>query len=118
MCRLAIEKAEFEKGPPGRSLCDRVLEFLLKNGDKAYMEIEITRNMLDEAPVLKTLTTVGMQTLVLATLDKLVADGKVVTRVAGSSPYYMAVPISAILQSAEDHVQDSDDPIPKQANPV
>jgi hypothetical protein len=109
---LAIEKAEFEKGAPGRSLCDRILEFLLKNGDKAYLEIEITRNMVDEAPVLKTLTSVGMQTLVLATLDKLVADGKVVTRVPGSSPYYMAVPISEILQSAKDHVQDSDNPHP------
>jgi hypothetical protein len=101
---LAIQKAEFEKGAPDRALSDRILEFLVKNAEKAYIEIEITRTMLAEHPVMKSLTTVGMQTLVLATLDKLVADGKVVTRTVASSSYYMCAPISDMLQGTEDSV--------------
>jgi hypothetical protein len=91
--KLAIDKADFEKGQPARALYDQILEFLMKNSGKAYAEVEITHEMLQASGpdgVLKTLTSVGVQTLVLATLDNLIADGKVEARRPGAFVYYIA----------------------------
>jgi hypothetical protein len=104
---LAIEKAEFDKGKVARSLRDRILEFLMINSDKAYLEVEITRQMLEVDPVMKTLTAVAMQVFVLATLENLVAEGKIVAKVPGTMPYYMYVQIGAASEGTESESQES-----------
>ena len=90
---MTIDKADFERGQPARALYDQVLEFLVKNSGKAYAEGEITHEMLQAGGadgVLKMLSSVGIQTLVLATLDNLIADGKVDARRPGVFVYYAA----------------------------
>lgn len=89
---LAIGSAEFEKGKPFPALGDRILEFLAMNSDKAYMEAEIGVEMMQADggdPVLQALTIVGRQAVVLAVLDNLVRDGKIVSRIQHKMPYYM-----------------------------
>jgi hypothetical protein len=94
--RLAIDKADFKKGKPARALSDRILEFLAKNSDKAYLQDDITTEMMREDAVLQELTTVGRQAGVLAALDNLVRDGEVVARIFYKMPFYMlAVPHGA-----------------------
>jgi len=70
------------------------------------METEIVHEMLETDTVLKTLTTVGIQTFVLAALDNLVADGKVTARIPGKMPYYMAVPLVTESHRTENHERD------------
>jgi hypothetical protein len=84
--RLAIDKADFKKGKPARALSDRILEFLAKNSDKAYLQDDITTEMMREDAVLQELTTVGRQAGVLAALDNLVRDGEVVARIFYKMP--------------------------------
>ena len=91
---MAITKADFEKGKPARALSDRILEFLLKNSDKAYMEDDITTEVMREEPVLQGLTIVGRQAVVIAALNNLIRDGQVASRIPNKTPYYMlAVPL-------------------------
>jgi hypothetical protein len=90
---LPIDKTDFEKGQPARALYDQILDFLVKNSGRAYAEVEITHEILQAAGpdgVLKTLSSVAVQALVLATLDNLIADGKVDARRPSVSVYYMA----------------------------
>jgi hypothetical protein len=90
---LAIEKADFERGKPARALSDRILEFLAMNSGNAYLEEEISKEMMQADPgdrVLQSLTIVGRQAVVLAALDTLVRDGKIIARIPGMMPYYMA----------------------------
>jgi hypothetical protein len=91
---LAIVKAEFEKGKPVKALGTQILEFLAKNDGAAYLEDDITANIMragDGEPILQALTIVGRQAVVLAVLDGLVREGKVVARIPGKLPYYMLV---------------------------
>ena len=86
---LAITQEEFEKGKPARSLSDRILEFLLKNSDKAYLEDDITTEVMREDPVLQGMTIVGRQAVVIAALNNLIRDGQVAARIPNKMPYYM-----------------------------
>lgn len=95
---LVLDKAGFEKGTPARTLYDQILEFLTQNSGRAYSGGEINREMLQvggEFGSLKSLTVVGQQAYLLATLDNLVADGKVTARKPGIVVYYMAAPLEA-----------------------
>ena len=94
---LPIGKVDFEKGRPLRPLCDRILEFLTRNSGEAYMEDDIGVEIMQADggdPVLQGLTIVGRQAVVLAALDNLVRDGKVVAKVPNKAPYYMIAPQS------------------------
>jgi hypothetical protein len=89
---LVIDKVDFEKGKPARSLGDRILDFLAMNRGKAYSEDEISIDMMQADggdPILQALTIVGRQAVVLAALDNLIRDGKIVARVPGKMLYYM-----------------------------
>ena len=67
------------------------------------MEPEITKEMLHADTILRTLTTVGMQALVLAKLEDLVADGKIISKIPGTLPYYMVVQFGAESQEGDGH---------------
>jgi hypothetical protein len=87
---IELEKANFEMGKPARALSDRILEFLVKNRGKAYGEGEISLDLLQAGdPVVKELTAVGRQAVVLAALDNLIRDGKVLARTHAWNTYYM-----------------------------
>jgi hypothetical protein len=85
-----LEKADFEKGRPVRALSDRILEFLAMNRGKAYGEGEISLVLLQAGdPVVKDLTAVGRQAVVLAALDSLIRGGKVIARTHVWNTFYM-----------------------------
>ena len=101
---MVIDNASFEKAKPFRTLYDQVLEFLTKNRGKAYNDGELNREMLlveGGGEILKSFTVVGQQTYLIATLDNLIADGKVVARRPGLLVYYMAAPPESESASAE-----------------
>ncbi len=92
ICGLPIDKAEFENGKLARSLSDRILEFLAKNKGSAYLEDDIGVEMMQADggdPMLQSLTIVGRQTVVLAVLDNLVREGKIIARIPSRMPFYM-----------------------------
>ena len=99
---LAIDKVDFEKAEPARSLCDRILEFLTRNNDKAYSEDEISSEILRTDPIVKTLTIVGRQAVVLAALENLVRDGTATARLRNATTYYMARDLARDLMRKPD----------------
>jgi hypothetical protein len=89
---LAIDKVDFEKCKPVRSLGDRILDFLAMNKGKAYFEDDIGIEMMQADggdPILQALTTVGRQAVVLAALDNLIREGRILARISGKMSYYM-----------------------------
>jgi hypothetical protein len=101
---LPIEKVDFEKGKPLRALGDRILEFLSINKGKAYMEDEIAKEIMQADggdAVLQSLTIVGRQSVVLAALNGLIREGKIVSRKPSWSAYYMCADESSTSQSTE-----------------
>ena len=103
---LVLDKASFEQGMPFRTLYEQILEFLTKNSGKAYNDAEISRQILQVSGpdgVLRSLTIVGQQAYLHATLDNLIADGKIAARKPGIFVYYMAVQPDAELTSTEKH---------------
>jgi hypothetical protein len=88
---LPIGKAEFEKGKPIRALGDRILEFLSMNKGNAYVGDDVATEIMQADggdPTLQSLTIVGRQAVVLAVLDNLVREGKVVARKSSWNVYY------------------------------
>jgi hypothetical protein len=108
---LVIDNASFEKAKPFQTLYDQVLEFLTRNRGKAYNDGELKREMLQVeggGEILKSFTVVGQTTYLIATLDNLIADGKVVARRPGIYVYYMAAP-EPEPPSAEEHEEEHED---------
>jgi hypothetical protein len=99
---VELDKAEFEKGKPARALYDRILEFLAVNRGEAYTEGDIGKEMMQAEggdPVLQSLTVVGRQAVVLAALDDLIREGKVVARKHGWNTYCMYGNSGAVSRS-------------------
>jgi hypothetical protein len=96
---VKLDRAEFEKGKPARALYDRILDFLAMNRDNAYTEGDIGKEMMQADggdPVLQSLTVVGRQAVVLAALDDLIREGKIVARKHSWNTYYMYSNSSAV----------------------
>jgi hypothetical protein len=84
---LPIDKSEFSKGTPIRSLKSQVLRFLSKNPDRAYTTVEIVRDLIrpDEKTPADIQRFGGYLASVAAALDILVEEDKIVGRIIQTS---------------------------------
>jgi hypothetical protein len=87
---LPIDNAQWEKAGRIVSMEATVLEFLIRDRDKAYSGKEIGNEVMKD-PLMKPMTGAAIVACVIMTLDNLFREGKVDVRKLDRIVYYKAV---------------------------